>query len=342
MIFGVATTLSAVHKSLPQSTTAKLTINTFGSPNAALHLEEVVKAVVLDTEVPFKLSGRVFQFLRENFLFHDFSVNQFLAGYRFILGEHFYRNPAAALVLNEADCLKKIEDMDLDDLSFICRLNSFREYMSELELDEQAEILINPKKAKQTIKPLIQEYFDYLKTFTAVVQVLHIVSRDLPRRPLGRLLSEVYEPALAGDIHSSQQYREYIFHFLDIEIYLDVGGLPLLSEFLAKVEENLEKLRNLDSDLEYSGSPAVQSLAARFNDSSSSSPCILPSNLDNSSNTPAPSSSNTPAPSSSNTPAPGSSNSASSTRKSVQLDRYKLQATLLEAAHRNQKLQVKS
>ena len=28
--------------------------------------------------------------------------------------------------------------------------------MSELELDEQAEILINPEKAKQTIKPLIQ------------------------------------------------------------------------------------------------------------------------------------------------------------------------------------------
>jgi len=32
-----------------------------------------------------------------------------------------------------------------------------------------------------------------------------------------------------------------------------VGGLPLLSEFLAKVVENLEKLRNLDSDIEYSG-----------------------------------------------------------------------------------------
>ena len=28
--------------------------------------------------------------------------------------------------------------------------------MSELELYEQAEILINPVKAKQTIKPLIQ------------------------------------------------------------------------------------------------------------------------------------------------------------------------------------------
>ena len=32
-----------------------------------------------------------------------------------------------------------------------------------------------------------------------------------------------------------------------------MGGLPLLSEFLAKVEEILEKLRNLDSDIEYSG-----------------------------------------------------------------------------------------
>ena len=60
------------------------------------------------------------------------------------------------------------------------------------------------------------------------------ICRDLPRRPLGRLLSEVYEPALAGDIHSSQQYREYIFHFLDIEIYLDVSAMSLFINLYSK------------------------------------------------------------------------------------------------------------
>ena len=59
--------------------------------------------------------------------------------------------------------------------------------------------------------------------FPAQVYNVHTkicICRDLPRRPLGRLLSEVYEPALAGDIHNSQQYREYILQCLDIEIYI--------------------------------------------------------------------------------------------------------------------------
>ena len=69
-------------------------------------------------------------------------------------------------------------------------------------------------------------YRDYeypIQKFPAQVYNVHTkicICRDLPRRPLGRLLSEVYEPALAGDIHNSQQYREYILQCLDIEIYI--------------------------------------------------------------------------------------------------------------------------
>merc|ERR1719402_1637254 len=52
LVLGVATTLTTVHRALPQSVTARLTINTFGSPNSLAHLDLVVEKVIINSEIP--------------------------------------------------------------------------------------------------------------------------------------------------------------------------------------------------------------------------------------------------------------------------------------------------
>ena len=119
LIFGVATTITTVHRTLPHSATTKLTINTFGSPPASQLLDQVLENIIISPTNPFKLSHRVFQFLIENFLFHDFAVQNFLQGYKFILGEHFYRTPATFLCTDRETALARLDNLTEEELDSI-------------------------------------------------------------------------------------------------------------------------------------------------------------------------------------------------------------------------------
>ena len=119
LIFGVATTITTVHRTLPSSATAKLTINTFGSPPASQLLDQVLEKIIISPSNPFKLSHKVFQFLIENFLFHDFAVQNFLQGYKFIIGEHFYRTPATFLCTDRETALAKLDHLTEEELDSI-------------------------------------------------------------------------------------------------------------------------------------------------------------------------------------------------------------------------------
>ena len=119
LIFGVATTITTVHRTLPHSATSKLTINKFGSPPAGQLLDQVLEKILIDPSNPFKLSHKVFQFLIENFLFHDFAVQNFLQGYKFIIGEHFHRTPATFLCTDKQSALDKLNSLNQEELDSI-------------------------------------------------------------------------------------------------------------------------------------------------------------------------------------------------------------------------------
>ena len=119
LVFGVATTITTVHRTLPHSATTHLTINTFGSPPASQLLDQVLEKIVISPDNPFKLSQKVFQFLIENFLFHDFAVQNFLEGYKFILGEHFYRTPATFLCTDKQSALDQLHSLSEEELDSV-------------------------------------------------------------------------------------------------------------------------------------------------------------------------------------------------------------------------------
>jgi len=339
--------MSAVHRILPQASTSKLTISTFGSPNSFAHLEQVIESVLVDPQVPLKLSAKVVHLLVENFLFHDFSISHFLNGYRFILAEHLNRTPAGMLMGVEEELARKVKCLNLEELSYFCTLPSFRTYMDTLPIEEQAEILVNTGRCREVIITLMKEYYEYVRTFTAMVRILYLFAKDLPRRPMGRQMRDVYTLVLEGAIEKTAQYRE-TFQFLklsnrvDLETKLKLAieqadGLPLLDDFLQEMRESVRKISELDdmdSTESLAGSPVVQSLASRFARSShSNTPVVLPFSLDNSGITPLPSSSGcTPAASNYSTPSASVGGSPALGRLGTKLDRFELQASLLEAS----------
>jgi len=327
LVLGVATTLTTVHRALPQSVTARLTIHTFGSPNALAHLDLVVEKVIINSEIPFKLSSKVFQFLVETFLFHDFAVSHFMEGYKFILGEHFYRTPAAVLCCSFPEAVSRLNAMTSSELDSVRRLPSFRDYVETLAIERQAELLVNDAECTKLVEELLDQFHEGIETYNTLVRILHHLGKDLPRRPLGRSLRDVYGQALGDKLLESVQFKEALQFLkltsrtdLEKKIELVLGevdklgqesDLSSLGEQLKAAQVKLTMLGNVDS---VPASPAVGTPST----SMPGTPMLgTPMGI------------LTPSDSCTNTPTISSKNSTPMLGK---LDRYQLQASLLEAA----------
>ena len=82
LIFGVATTVDAVHTSLPHVITSHLTMQKIASQSSIEILDKFFKAVVMSNEIPLKLGSNILQILFETFAFCDLSVKNVLTAYQ--------------------------------------------------------------------------------------------------------------------------------------------------------------------------------------------------------------------------------------------------------------------
>ncbi|KAJ8315229.1 hypothetical protein KUTeg_007379 [Tegillarca granosa] len=79
-VFGIATSVSAVHRLLPNSVSSILCMEKFQAPPSVEYLTLVINQIVMTPNFPFKLGSKVFQLLLDIFLYHDFSVLNFIKG----------------------------------------------------------------------------------------------------------------------------------------------------------------------------------------------------------------------------------------------------------------------
>ncbi|XP_020734788.1 origin recognition complex subunit 3 isoform X5 [Odocoileus virginianus] len=80
LIFGIATSPVVIHRLLPHAVSSLLCIELFQSLSCKEHLTAVLDKLLLTAEFPFKLSGKVLQTLTNIFLYHDFSIQNFIKG----------------------------------------------------------------------------------------------------------------------------------------------------------------------------------------------------------------------------------------------------------------------
>ncbi|XP_012254111.2 origin recognition complex subunit 3 isoform X2 [Athalia rosae] len=241
LIFGVATALHAVHRSLPHHVTSKLQVQVFQAQSQVKSLSSVFEGIVLSTETSFKLTGRAFQLLTDIFLFYDFSVRGFLEGYKLCMMQHFYGNNINALCCNKKDEIKsKISALTSADLKEIMKLDSIAKYIQELPKEKRESLRDDEFEFKELLLTLMNQIFDFTWTFQIFLKCLHCVTSDLPNAPLGKQLRETYAKAASCSVTDSQEYKDCL-QFLG---------------FISK-EELLQKLESMVNIIENSGAADV-------------------------------------------------------------------------------------
>ncbi|XP_054653030.1 origin recognition complex subunit 3 isoform X2 [Dunckerocampus dactyliophorus] len=185
-IFGIATSPTTIQHMLPHSVSSLLCIELFQSLSCTQHLATVIDKLVLTHHFPFKLTGKVMQVLVSLFLYHDFSVRNFIKGVQLALLEHFHSQPLSVLCCKKKEALRNVMQLSHADLERIRKLPSFTRYVEKQESEERAELLKNDAQLKEVCHKLIKDLHKYHKNYYPTLKCLHALTSSLPRYPLGK------------------------------------------------------------------------------------------------------------------------------------------------------------
>uniref|UniRef100_A0A671RI76 Origin recognition complex subunit 3 n=1 Tax=Sinocyclocheilus anshuiensis TaxID=1608454 RepID=A0A671RI76_9TELE len=205
-IFGIATSPSAIQHRLPHSVSSLLCIEVFHSLSCTQHLASVFDKLILNSQFPFKLSSRVIQVLVGIFLYHDFSVQNFVKGLQFSMLEHFNSQPLSVLCCQKQEALLSAKTLSKQNVERIRHLPSFMRYVETQEPQEQVRLLTNDEHVKEVCQKLLKNLHKYHKNYYPILQCLHSLTSSLPKFPLGKHIRELHVSCIEKNLWETEEY----------------------------------------------------------------------------------------------------------------------------------------
>ncbi|XP_060608989.2 origin recognition complex subunit 3 [Anolis sagrei] len=210
LIFGIATSPMIIHKLLPHSVSSLLCIELFQSLSCKEHLTKVIDKLLLTSQFPFKLSEKVLQVLINIFLYHDFSVQNFVKGFQLSLLEHFYSQSLSVLCCEIHKAKKRVDSLSHNQCENIRRLPSFRRFVESQVSNKQTILLTDDEGLKETVHALLQNLHTYHENYFPVLRCLHAFTSSLPKYPLGKQIRELYCECLEKKVWETEEYESAI------------------------------------------------------------------------------------------------------------------------------------
>ncbi|GAB5571711.1 origin recognition complex subunit 3 isoform X2 [Prionailurus iriomotensis] len=215
LIFGIATSPIIIHRLLPHAVSSLLCIELFQSLSCKEHLTTVLDKLLLTTQFPFKLSEKVLQILTNIFLYHDFSIQNFIKGlqassflqnelfwrisstlgylvfssigseihYQFTqlsLLEHFYSQPLSVLCCNLSEAKRRINFLSENQCENIRRLPSFRRHVEKQTSEKQVALLTNERflKIRELYCTCLEKNIWDSEEYASALQLLRMLAKD--------------------------------------------------------------------------------------------------------------------------------------------------------------------
>ncbi|XP_035744510.1 origin recognition complex subunit 3 isoform X1 [Egretta garzetta] len=207
LIFGIATSPMIIHSLLPHSVSSLLCIELFQSLSSKEHLCTIIDKLILTAQFPFKLGEKVLQVLINIFLYHDFSVQNFIKGFQLCVMEHFYSQPLSVLCCQLVEAKKRVNSLSHDQCENIRRLPSFRRYVESQASEKQIALLTADNFLKEIIQKLLEDLHVYHENYVLVLRCLHVFTSFLPKYPLGKQIRELHCACLENRVWETKEYE---------------------------------------------------------------------------------------------------------------------------------------
>ncbi|XP_032537682.1 origin recognition complex subunit 3 isoform X2 [Chiroxiphia lanceolata] len=263
LIFGIATSPMIIHRLLPHSVSSLLCIELFQSLSCKDHLSTIIDKLLLTAQFPFKLGEKVLQVLINIFLYHDFSVQNFIKGFQLCIVEHFYSQPLSVLCCQLVDLQKRVHSLSHDQCENIRRLPSFRRYVEEQESGKQVALLTTDNFLKEETQKLLEDLHVYHENYVSVLRCLHVFTSSLPKYPLGKQIRELHCACLENQVWETEEYESSLqlarmLNKSDLVTMLQQCVEILLSSSGKEFDKTVEKLRKFLTEFQNLEAEAFQ------------------------------------------------------------------------------------
>lgn len=208
LIFGVATSLNVLHRTLPYHVSSKISIKVFSSQPSTAYLNNILENVFFTGHCPFSLSGNVFNLLTDIFLFYNLSVTGFVKHFKFAMMEHFSRGNEFSLCTNK-NFKHILDQFSHEDFESLRHIYSFRDLVEgESSYKNQLKLLQDDDYLRDVVLIKLEKLRKYTFCLHLFIRCLHVLVNDLPKTPLGKQIRELYAYATTKNITKSQHFNE--------------------------------------------------------------------------------------------------------------------------------------
>ncbi|XP_047526742.1 origin recognition complex subunit 3 [Vanessa atalanta] len=208
LIFGVATSVSALHKSFPYHVSSKLLIKVFHSHPSHVYMNQVLENIFLSHTSPFHLSGKAFELMTDVFLFYDFSVTGLIQSIKYCMIDHYYGDNIKSLCCVPEQLDEAINNLTKDDLENIRQLLSFRPFLEVQDCETKIGLFEDDNFFREILSKEINKLHDYVHSFYLCIRLLSTFVKDLPKNTLGKTVRELYAKCSLECVTSTQPFKE--------------------------------------------------------------------------------------------------------------------------------------
>ncbi|CAG4937416.1 unnamed protein product [Colias eurytheme] len=208
LVFGVATSVSALHKSFPYQVSSKLLIKVFHSHPSHVYMNQVLENVFLTHTSPFHLSGKAFELLTDVFLFYDFSVTGLIQSIKYCMMDHYYGDNIKSLCCDRESIDAAVASLSSEDLENIRQLLSFRPFLEVQDCHTKIGLFEDNNFFREVLRKEMHKLHDYVYSFYLCVRLLASFLKDLPKNILGKSIREIYARCAVEHVTETEGFKE--------------------------------------------------------------------------------------------------------------------------------------
>lgn len=240
LICGISTSPSIIHSSLNYDVISTMKIHTFYNQPSIECLNLISDRIILNNKFPVVLHHTIVEFLIDNFLFYDFSLNTFMKGIKICILKHINMNSINML------CHKIMSQTLSKDMINTSMLADIK------KLESIATLNIKKLDASSVVSFALDLFQHTTNMFTAL-QCLFTLVRDLPNNPLGKQLRDIYCIVLSeNSFVDSPTFKQCLQLFQFISKQELLGKISTIINIVSQnqyLQSELNELKKLEKEI---------------------------------------------------------------------------------------------
>lgn len=240
LICGISTSPSIIHSSLNYDVISTMKIHTFYNQPSIECLNLISDRIILNNKFPVVLHHTIVEFLIDNFLFYDFSLNTFMKGIKICILKHINMNSINML------CHKIMSQTLSKDMINTSMLADIK------KLESIAKLNIKKLDASSVVSFALDLFQHTTNMFTAL-QCLFTLVRDLPNNPLGKQLRDIYCIVLSeNSFVDSPIFKQCLQLFQFISKQELLGKISTIINIVSQnqyLQSELNELKKLEKEI---------------------------------------------------------------------------------------------